>query len=214
MASKKSDGARRRGGWRTRKRDKKNREQGRRAAAKQNKGAAKAVTPEKYAEMFRAYSERQSIEHVAKTCGVSRYVAKRAIEKGWTRSAMPPLRDRHREAMAKANKRAEYDLAEAQRQSITVLRAYKAKLAQKVRKLEVDDLPATLGGELDRMVRLEQLLLGGPDSRSAMLHARAVDDEVERMTHEERMEFLRTGKLPERALGAQARVRQDDTEGG
>jgi len=160
-------------------------------AANITTGTARAVTPEVYAQMFVAYCEKPSANAVAQTTGVTWATAQKAVTQGWPKSAMPPLKERYDAVMQETHAKAAYDITKANEQTLTMVRAYKSKLARKVAEVEIQDLPAAIGSELDRMARLEQFLMGGPDSR-----VEVGSTIYDGLTYDERVEYLRTGHLP------------------
>jgi len=179
-------------------------------AAETNRGRPRRVTPALYAEMFSAYMEKPSARHVSQACEVDWSTARRVIEEGYPDHAMPPLRERYRQAMAEANRKAEYRLADAHADSLKLLRGYKAKLAQRIAKMKAEELPAALGGELDRMVRLESLLLGGADSRPDLTGAST--GTYDGMSYDQRLAFLRTGRLPMDGVPEHDAITDEDGE--
>lgn len=164
-------------------------------AAETNRGRPRKVTPDLYADMFAAYMEKPSARHVARECGVDWSTAQKVIEVGYPDHAMPPLKERYRTAMAEAHRKAEYTLADAHANSLKLLRGYKGKLAQRIAKMKPEELPAALGGELDRMIRLESFILGGADARPDLTGG-AVSGVYDGMTYDQRLAFLRTGRIP------------------
>lgn len=144
------------------------------------------LSSERIHQAWEAYQERQSAEHVAKKCGISWRTAERyrRLER-WD--------ERLAEINAKAQAAADYDLAAARAHSLRLLRAYKSKVEHALLKKAVspDDVNAA---ELDRIVRTELLLLGGPDSRTEVVAN--VSGRFSSMTDEELERFARDGTIP------------------
>lgn len=133
-----------------------------------------------------AFQERQSADYVSKKCGIHwRTVERYRHLERWD--------ERLAEISAKAQAVADYDLAAAKAQSLRLLRSYKSKVEQALLKKAVapDDVNAA---ELDRIVRTELLLLGGPDSRTEIVAN--VSARFSSMTDEELERFARDGTLP------------------
>ncbi|MBL8922826.1 MAG: hypothetical protein JNJ54_28515 [Myxococcaceae bacterium] len=137
-------------------------------------------------QAWTAFQERQSADYVSRKCGlhwrtVERY---RRLER-WD--------ERLAEISAKAQAAADYDLAAARGHSLRLLRAYKSKVEQALLKKAVspDEVNAA---ELDRIVRTEMLLLGGPDSRTEVVAN--VSGRFSSMTDEELERFARDGTIP------------------
>ncbi len=112
--------------------------------AKKNKRKVGAITIDKYNEMYTAYQENQSPDSVAKKCGVHRDTATKYIEEGDPSRNLRPLRDRFQKVMEGAQARQDYTLEMARGEMQRVARVLLVKAAEKVRQLQVNDIPATL----------------------------------------------------------------------
>jgi hypothetical protein len=119
---------------------------------------ANKLSQKRIDEMWAAYQERQSIEFVSKKCGglhwrtVDRY---RRLER-WD--------ERLTEIRRKAQDEADYDLAKATAASLMLVQAYKEKLAVAMEFKNIADEDVT-ASEIERIIKVEQLLLGGVESR-------------------------------------------------
>lgn len=137
--------------------------------------------------MFEAFAERQSVEHVARKCGVHHATARRyRLADRWD--------ERLAEIRARAQREADYGIADAMRESLRIVRVYKQKLAAAIdrKRLGNGDVSVT---DLERVVRLEAFVLGAAESRHEVLTEFSAwsDEEVER--------FAVTGELPAAASG-------------
>jgi hypothetical protein len=126
-------------------------------------------------EMFAVYCAMPVLNHVSRQTGVSIHtVRKYHQEQDWEKRRM--------EIIDKAREAADYDLQKATEQSITLVRALKSKVAEKIRHLSAVELNTdSLVADTERLVKLEQILLGG------------VSDRQERIaeSHEERLKRLK-----------------------
>jgi len=130
-------------------------------------GRAATVTPEKYGVMFAAFCEKQTVEFVAKKCGVHWQTAQKYIERGDPARGLAPLAERYREAQAKAQEQENEATTEAIVDSLSMVRELKQKLLERVQELEPGEIPGKdLPGAVDKLLRLENFLEGGPDSRT------------------------------------------------
>lgn len=167
---------------------------------------------EVYNRMFELWCERQSLDYVTERVDVSRKVVKRYVRgPGDPRRGLEPIEERWRRGMQMAQATEELSLARFRREqmelvekSIGVLTGELA-LAQKDVKRRLTDVrdgesPAVrvqldkLASSIDRMVRLGERLLGGPDRVSEHRGG-----EFEAWTEEELIEYAETGRVPEHA---------------
>ena len=147
---------------------------------------ADRLSRSKVDEMWFEFQKHGSAAEVARVCHAHpRTVARLRRVERWD--------ERLAEVRSKAQAEADYDLAAARAQSLRLLRAYKTKVEQALLKKAVspDDVNAA---ELDRIVRTELLLLGGPDSRTEIVAD--VSGRFSSMTDEQLERFARDGTLP------------------
>jgi hypothetical protein len=146
---------------------------------------ANKLSQKRIDEMWAAYQERQSIEFVSKKCGnlhwrtVDRY---RRLER-WD--------ERLAEIRRKAQDEADYDLAKATAASLMLVQSYKEKLAAAMEFKNVPDEDVT-ASEIERIVKVEQLLLGGVESRHE------VTGKFAGWSEEELRRFAEDGERPAR----------------
>lgn len=103
--------------------------------------------------MFQAYAEKQTVEYVSAKCGVHHATVRRHRTLGkWDERLARIQQQREAET--------DYNLAKATAQSVKMVRRYKDKLCEALKQKDVspDDIDAQ---ELDRVISLEQRLLGG-----------------------------------------------------
>jgi hypothetical protein len=136
-------------------------------------------------ELWASYQAHGSVHEVARTCGVHHKTVERyrRIER-WD--------ERLEEIRAKAQKKADYTLAEAMADSLRLVRTYKAKLSEAIKTKILDDKEAT-ATELERVVKLEAFVLGGVEGRQEIV-GRFAD-----WTDAELEEYASSGKLPARS---------------
>ncbi len=146
---------------------------------------ANKLSQQRIDEMWAAYQERQSIEFVSKKCGgvhwktVDRY------------RRLGQWDERLAEIRRQAQEEADYDLARATAESLKLVQSYKEKLAAAMEFKNVPDEDVT-ASEIERIVKVEQLLLGGVESRHEVTGAFAgwSEDDLRR--------FIETGERPTR----------------
>jgi hypothetical protein len=136
-------------------------------------------------ELWAAYQVHGSVHEVARICGVHHKTIERyrRIEH-WD--------ERLEEIRAKAQRKADYTLAEAMADSLRLVRAYKGKLSDAIGSKVVCDDDVT-AGELEKIVKLEGFILGGVESRQEIV-GRFAD-----WTDAELEEYAASGKLPARS---------------
>ena len=107
--------------------------------------------------MWEAYQEVQTAAHVAKTCGVDRRTATKFIKNGDTANGVKPFETRFKELQEETQKKADRSLAKIKAESLTIARVYKAKMAEALKKKNInpDDLRVS---DLDTLARLEVFL--------------------------------------------------------
>jgi hypothetical protein len=136
-------------------------------------------------ELWASYQVHQSVHEVANTCGVHHKTVERyrQIER-WDQ--------RLEEIRAKAQKKADYTLAQAMTDSLKLVRAYKQKLSDAITSKIVSGEDVT-ASELEKIVKLEAFVLGGVESRQEIVgwFADWTDAELE--------EYAGSGKLPARS---------------
>ena len=153
---------------------------------------ANRVSRAKVEEMFAVFADRQSIEEVARKCGVHHRTVERyrRIER-WD--------ERVREIRVHAQRDADYGIAQAMAESLRIVRAYKEKLADAIERKQLGTADATVA-DLERVVRLEAFVLGAAESRHEVIteFSSWTDEEVER--------FAVTGELPAATRGGAPRT--------
>lgn len=137
--------------------------------------------------MFAAYAERQSVEHVAASCGVHHATAARY-------KRLDAWDVRLGQVRAAAQREANYDLAAAMAQSLTMIRVFKEKLSAAIAAKNVGGAEATIA-DLERLVRLEAYVLGAAESRHEVI-GRFHD-----WTDHELEHYAQTGERPSRPSG-------------
>lgn len=114
------------------------------------------LTEQKQAEMFVVYCEKPSVRYVSQKCQVSRTTAGRYKAKdNWDK--------RLSEIKLKAEKKTDSQLAKRLAENLKIVRFAKAELVKKIQKGK--DKSTSTYSELDKLIRLEEFLLGKPDSR-------------------------------------------------
>jgi hypothetical protein len=136
-------------------------------------------------ELWASYQVHGSIHEVARTCGVHHKTVERyrRIER-WD--------ERLEKIRAKAQKKADYSLAEAMADSLRLVRAYKGKVSDAIASKVVCDEDVT-ASELEKIVKLEAFVLGGVEGRQEIV-GRFAD-----WTDAELEEYASSGKLPARS---------------
>lgn len=146
---------------------------------------AEPLSHAKLEQMFAAFSERPTVEHVSRTCGVHHAtVRKYRKTERWD--------ERLAEVRKHAQDEADYDLAQAMAESLRLVREYKRQVANALEGKRVAARDVT-AAELERLIRLEAFVLGGVESRHEIVtdFAGWSDEELE--------VFARDGTVPRRA---------------
>ncbi len=161
------------------------------------------MTVEVYERAWAAFQEKQTVEHVRKRVRLSWRTADRIVHGGYPSLGLTALRDRWVRLQEQAQRQADYSLARARSDTVMLIRAYKAKIAQRIKTIEVGDMSTAIGVELDRVARLEEELLrrGAEEEGVSDVFAGWTDAELEA--------FAATGRWPD-SRG----VRPADPEGG
>jgi hypothetical protein len=137
------------------------------------------LTPAKAEELFAEYYENPNILALAKKHRIPyKTLLRVSTQKDWE--------GRREKLIAKAEAKTDYNLERATEQSLLMVRAAKNKLASRLSEVNYKHIDADkIFSEIERMIRLEQLLLGGTESRK----------ETVAQTHEERMKELREQRM-------------------
>jgi hypothetical protein len=133
---------------------------------------------EKVQSMFAHYCQVPTFSYVARVCHVSPATVRRYWEEGnW---------DERREGIInEARHKADFDMVSATTKSLAILQRAKEKLEEKLHGLDPKDMnPAFLVSDIERVVKLEQMLLGGVGERKEMIYT----------SHEERIRKLRESR--------------------
>jgi hypothetical protein len=165
-----------------------------------------------YNQMYAAWCERQTVQHVMDTCGVNRTTAERYVEKGDVTRKLPAIRARWENAVQRAQAAEDYTLVKERREVQTVARAFLQRVAARIAKLDPSELDANkVIVQLQVTQTVLERTLGVADTTVSVQH----DDRFRGWSNEELMEFARTGTTPPHArtrdtsAGA-ARRAQDD----
>lgn len=139
----------------------------------------KDLPPELMEKMFMEYFDNPNLINVARKFDVPYKTLRRfAMMKDWE--------GRRDKILAKAEQKTDYTLERATEQSLLMVRAAKNKLAERLKDINAKHIdPDKVFSEIERVIRLEQLLLGGTESRK----------ESVTQTHEERMRELREARI-------------------
>lgn len=124
------------------------------------------------------YCSVPQFAYVSRVCKVDISTVKRYWESGnW---------EVRRDAIVQeARKKADFDIVSATTASLAMIQRAKEKLEQKVHELTTKEMnPAFLVSDIERLVKLEQLLLGGVGERKEIIST----------THEERIRRLRASR--------------------
>lgn len=181
---------------------------------------ATSRTLEKYDLMWAAYQERQSANHVAKVTGVSWTTSRRAIEDGWPRYNLPPLRERWANIQREAKRSTDYDLVSRLADTLRYCNAVDRMAGRVVEHLEALDLAVIFNQEamreagpdkvlasLDRLTaivektaKLKAWIAGKPTATKEVRHEVQVVQHVRRiqeMTEDELEAIIKEAKVVE-----------------
>ncbi len=148
---------------------------------------------EKYNEMYAAWREKQSIDSVAKKCGVHWQTARRYIEDGDPKRHLRPIKIRFAEVMVKAQKKEDYTLVRANAEMRKAARAYFTKLVQRIQKMKPEELDPNKVGTALR--EAQQIILKSFGEADLVVEAKG---RFEGWTIEELTVFSETGVAPAR----------------
>jgi len=149
--------------------------------------SASGVSIEKYNEMSDAYFEEQAVDYVRKKCRVTWATARKYIELGDKTRDLPAIRDVFRDAQQLARKKRERTWAEAQLESLELIKAQKALATKALNRLARDAKaqeefirqaikdPKTLAETISKIARDEAFLFEKPDSRTENNNTQVVD---------------------------------------
>lgn len=133
---------------------------------------------EKVQQMFALYCQVPTFAYVARCAHVSPKTVRVYWESGdW---------DARREAIIQeARHKADFDIVNATTRSLAIIQRGKEKLEQKLFEMSTKEInPAFLVSDIERLVKLEQVLLGGVSGRNETINT----------THEERIRRLRESR--------------------
>jgi hypothetical protein len=179
------------------KRGKRKAAQGRPPRSKgKRKGQGQKVDMDTYYHMMRAYDDRQTIGYVAKVCGVSEGTARKYIRHGDPSRDLPALHDIWSSSQAATLEEEKLTLAKARETNLKTVTEMIAKYETAVAALDPAELkPYWLVNGLERLVKLQERLLGGPD-HSVQVQTPAT--RFEDWTDEELLLYAEKGVAPER----------------
>jgi len=140
---------------------------------------ANSVAEEKLQEMFTVYCQMPNYSYVGRVCNVHiGTVRKYAVSQNWA--------DRRDKIMDEARNRVDMDITTATEKSLSLIQQLKQKVQAKIDELKTSDMnPAFLVSDLERLVKMEQVLLGGVGDRTEKVST----------SHEERIRQLREKRV-------------------
>jgi hypothetical protein len=177
------------------------------------------INAEQYNAMWRAWVERQTIAFVAERVGVSPTTARDYVDgEGDPQRGMEPIRRRWLRIQARSQAEEEQTILEYRRKQMRLvtqaldtvsgeLALARADVVERVKALQEATKKGLAGprasqsldkltSSIDRMVRLGERLLGGPD---VVRENRDRGDSFETWTVEELTEYATTGRVPPHA---------------
>ena len=128
---------------------------------------ANRISKTKIEELWTAWQEFENVNQVATKCGVHHKTVERYLR-------LEKWEERLAGIKAKAQQKADYDLAQARAEDITVVRAVKTELIKALRDAQHQGInmfavdpayPQRLTGALAEIVKLELLLMGEATER-------------------------------------------------
>ena len=175
----------------------------------------RTLTAKQYNEMWRAYAERQTVEHVAKATGLNVRLVRRYVSgRGDPNRGMEPIKKRWLRVQSQAQAEEELTLVQFRREQMKLVQgAIKAAseelllmredIRRRIKAYKDSEGKASpvvgtsldkLTQSIDRMVRLGERILGGPDQ---IKENRVGIDRFENWTIEELVEYSTTGRVPD-----------------
>lgn len=137
------------------------------------------VSPVDENALFMRYFDNPNLSEISRDSGVPyKTVLRLSIQGKWE--------ERRDKIAIKAKQKIDYTLEQATSQSLLMVRAAKNKLASRLQDLNPKHIATKdLIGDIERMIKLEQLLLGGMTDRK----------ESVALTHEDRIKELREARI-------------------
>jgi len=149
---------------------------------------AEPLSTKKRAALFRAFQEKQTVRHVSRKCGVSHTtVRKYRLREKWDER----LKEIRKKAEAKADSKAATELAK----NLQIVRWAKGRVLEEINKQKKGVKTKAPVAALEKLIRLELLLMGRPDSHTEIT---AEGESLRDKTTEELMAMLKEirGALP------------------
>jgi len=128
---------------------------------------ANRISKTKIEELWTAWQEFENVNQVATKCGVHHKTVERYLK-------LEKWDERLAGIKAKAQQKADYDLAQARAEDIKIVRAVKTELVKALSKAQKSGVdlfavdpayPGRITGALDELVKLELLLMGEATER-------------------------------------------------
>lgn len=146
---------------------------------------AQQVSQKQISEMFAAYCQLPNAGHVARVCGLKISTVKTVAKNEGFEARRVAILER-------AQQEENYTLVQATRRSIQMVRDAKEKLSLRISTMKPEEFsPQLLTSDLEKLVKIEQLLLGGVESREEKVHV---------LSHEERIANLRELRAAQRQV--------------
>lgn len=156
-----------------------------------------SLSIDNYNRAYRAYVDKQSPTHVAKTVGIPKATASRYIEKGDPARGLKPLKDRFQAAMAKEQAREDYTLEKQRGETQRIARAFMGMVAERIKLMNpVEVGPDSIPNAVKKLQEVLERTQGVADQTVAVTAV----DRFATWTVEEMKLYAQTGEVPEHDL--------------
>lgn len=182
------------------------------------------VTPEMYQQGWVVFTKDPTVTAVKNAIGCDRSTAERLVYRGYAATGWEAYQDRLIKLNKATQEKEDYNLAQSRAEAVKLLRGYRALLSTAVERdlrmmniiradperaasgelpPKVERMPhSSVASALDRLIRLEQLLLGGADGRLEITgknqaEAEAFAKMTAGWTDDDFIKFASTGELPD-----------------
>ncbi len=159
---------------------------------------APQISVDTYNKMYEAWCDRQSVQHVMDMALVNRVTATRYLDKGDPERKLPAIRARWERTQQQAQAAEDYNIIKARREVQTAARIFLARIAQRIARLDPDELDANkVVSQLQCTQAVIERTLGIADATVSIQG----QDRFASWTAEELLEFAKSGTTPEHSRG-------------
>jgi len=149
------------------------------------------ISRDTYNLMYKAYLDRQSVRHVAKTAGVSQQTANKYVNHGDPKRGMMSLRDRMAKIQDMTRQQQDYDVARAWGEFQKAARGIFMKNVQRINDMKPEELDANkIPDNLNKLLTVVERTFGGAE------HTHEIKGKYSDWTVDELRGYLENGIEP------------------